>query len=212
MHSLPEIIDALGVLSRTRPLYHSEADFQHALAWQLRSSYQDCDVRLEVPMPSDSLRREHLDLLVIHRGKRVAIELKYKTRRLRLHQRDEVFDLQSHGAQDLGRYDFLLDVQRVERFIHNRRADHGFAILLTNDASYWSATSRGGTVDEMFRLLEGRVISGALSWLAHASEGTTRGRTAPVELRRPYTATWRPYSSLGLSAGSEFKFLALEVA
>jgi hypothetical protein len=38
-------------LAAKRPLFHSEADFQFALAWQIRSAY-DVEVRLEThPRP-----------------------------------------------------------------------------------------------------------------------------------------------------------------
>lgn len=157
-------------------------------------------------------RSEYLDLLVKLGTARVAIELKYKTRRHLHCHGDEVFDLRSQSAQDLGRYDFLLDVQRVERFVQEKRADYGFAVLLTNDASYWSPAKRADTVDEMFRLLQGRVISGSLSWLSHASTGTTRGRTSSIELRKQYIANWLPYSTVSDSPGGEFRFLTWHVS
>jgi hypothetical protein len=31
------VLDALGRLASTRPIFHAEADFQHALAWELRA-------------------------------------------------------------------------------------------------------------------------------------------------------------------------------
>jgi hypothetical protein len=34
-------------LSKSRPIFHSEADFQFALAWRIKESMPDCEVRLE---------------------------------------------------------------------------------------------------------------------------------------------------------------------
>ena len=42
-----DIIEALNILSEVRPVFHSEADFQHALAIVLVKKGYDC--RLEIP-------------------------------------------------------------------------------------------------------------------------------------------------------------------
>ena len=61
----PEVIglgelDALSRLARTQPIFHAEADFQHALAWELRAHAER--IRLELrPLPDEAL---FLDLLV----------------------------------------------------------------------------------------------------------------------------------------------------
>ncbi len=44
-----------------------------------------------------------------------------------------------HGAQDIGRYDFFKDVERVERFRSSRPGRDGAVIFLTNDGAYWKA-------------------------------------------------------------------------
>ncbi len=38
-------------LAAHRPIFHSEADFQHALAWQIHEAMPDCEIRLEWPYP-----------------------------------------------------------------------------------------------------------------------------------------------------------------
>ena len=38
----------MAALARVRPLFHSEADFQHAFAWQLHSAHPDARIRLEI--------------------------------------------------------------------------------------------------------------------------------------------------------------------
>jgi hypothetical protein len=39
--------NTLPSLSRERPIFHSEADFQHALAWHIHPRHPDTRVRLE---------------------------------------------------------------------------------------------------------------------------------------------------------------------
>ena len=49
-------------LSRWRPIFHSEADFQFSLAWMIKEQYPNCDIRLEfIPESNPNL---HLDILV----------------------------------------------------------------------------------------------------------------------------------------------------
>ena len=210
MLSAPNIQETLQRLAAQRPIFHSEADFQHALAWSVHQSDPNAVIRLEVPFRTDDYS-EYLDLLIISGDQSFAVELKYKTRRVVHRHADEEFSLKQQGAQDLGRYDFLADVGRLERFIAAKRAASGCAILVTNDSSYWSAPARPGTVDEKFRLNEGRVIHGSLAWLEHASAGTMRSREKPVTLTGHYAAAWKPYSFPCATPGGEFRFLAWHV-
>lgn len=34
-------------LSKRRPIFHSETDFQFSLAWIIKEQYPNCDIRLE---------------------------------------------------------------------------------------------------------------------------------------------------------------------
>ena len=46
-----DLAAALTALAERRPVFHSEADFQHELAWLVRERYSDVGVRLERPVP-----------------------------------------------------------------------------------------------------------------------------------------------------------------
>ena len=75
MLGISSLIEDLSLL---RPVFHSEADFQHALAWHIREVMPDCQVRLEFkPFPAE---RVYLDIWLPTLG--TAIELKYLTRKL----------------------------------------------------------------------------------------------------------------------------------
>jgi hypothetical protein len=211
MSTLSVLVAAVRELAKARPVFHSEADFQHALAWQLQVSF-DCEkIRLEVPFREEDAGTKHLDLLFSLEGQRVAVELKYKTRKLHHEHAGEFFALKDHGAENHGRYDFLRDIQRLEQFVHDGRAEHGVAILLTNNQKYWSLPSGKGTLDSMFRLTEERVISGRLTWSSQASAGTTEGRADPIILQGTYTSFWQQYSKVTSMPEGEFRFLAWQV-
>lgn len=39
-----EVAEILSRLAKKRPIFHSEADFQHALAWEVRGMHVDADI------------------------------------------------------------------------------------------------------------------------------------------------------------------------
>ena len=203
-----DIITIMEGLSRQRPIFHSEADFQHALAWRIHESIPGAEVRLEYkPFPDE---RVYLDLWIPKI--RIALELKYLTRKLVADWSGESFTLRNQAAQDLSRYDFLKDVQRLERVVSlPDLATMGLAVCLTNDSAYWKAPMREDTIDAAFRLHEGRTAKGELRWLERAAAGTTKGREAPIKLRTPYKMAWRDFSEVGAGNYRRFRYLVLEV-
>ena len=78
-----DIQSVMKALSAQRKVFHSEADFQHAFAWELHLRQPEASIRLEKPLRTAS-KNLHLDFLFEHAGKSVAVELKYKTRSLKL--------------------------------------------------------------------------------------------------------------------------------
>jgi hypothetical protein len=153
----------MGALSATRPLFHSEADFQHALAWQLQRQHPSISIRLEY-RSRHLTQRGYVDIWIVDGDDRVGLELKYKTRPLKATVAGEDFELLGQGAQDHGRYDTLNEVQRLEQVVAAAPRATGFLLLLTNDRSYWTASGRPGSIDEQFRLHDERTVTGALKW------------------------------------------------
>lgn len=126
-------------LSDKRPIFHAEADFQHALAWEIQKHYSESDVRLETKVFGKNTKI-YLDILVTYQGKRYAIELKYKTRGLDCVVNGEEFFLNNQGAQDIGRYDVLKDLYRLEQMVDAGVVDEGVLIFLTN-STLWEPNS-----------------------------------------------------------------------
>ena len=203
-------------LAKERPLFHSEADFQHALAWRIREEDPDSGVRLEYKPPvSREEDKMQLDIWLAKFG--VAIELKYKTGRPKeeIKHNGESFNLRHHGACDHGRYDFLKDVRRLERLSEFSDAKAGFAILLTNDDLYWRGPIRKNTFDAQFSL-RGKPdhvkIQREMAWNKGPSAGTTRKRVNPIVLNLPYEAQWQHYSCVASERYGEFRHLMVRVA
>jgi hypothetical protein len=185
--------ELLRSLSKRRPVFHSEADFQHALAWEIQLSNMGTSIRLEQQIAAQG-SRVHLDLLVKDQVQHIAVELKYKTKKTAISCGEEQFNLRNQGAQDLGRYDFLKDIARIERYVVTHPGSEGYVILVTNDQTYWQEGKKAHTVDAAFRIHESRNINGALAWGAGASDGTKRTREITIQISNSYCLTWHDFS------------------
>jgi hypothetical protein len=202
-----ELRATMTALARKRPLFHSEADFQHAFAWQIHTVRPEARVRLETRIR----RGERLDVSLVIEGRRIAVELKYFLSKFTTTIDGELFELPNQGAQDIGRHAFVKDIGRLERMRLEGLADDAYAVALTNDPSYWRPGSGDGTIDTAFRLHEGRRLAGVLAWAAHAGAGTIRGKETPIELGGDYLVAWDDYSEFGADRAGHFRYLAVEV-
>jgi hypothetical protein len=201
----------LESLAKKRPVFHNEADFQHALAWELRELY-DCSIRLETRMDIAPNRRAYLDILLEKDGRRTAIELKYKMRAIEYTLDGESFSLLNQGAQDIGRYDVLKDLQRLEQMVKRNLVDEGYLIYLTNDTSYFIDPGfEKLTADREFRIHEGRIISGTMAWSENTGMGTMKGREEPIVIEGKYMMNWQPYSVLDHTASGRINSLIVPV-
>ena len=202
----PVAFDLHGImrgLAADRPLFHSEADLQFALAWQVREHVPNCRVRLEFkPLQNEPL---YLDVWLADSG--TAIELKYKTQQLWALTEGELYSLQSHGAHNHSRYDFVSDVRRLEQVLREHGpAERGFAVLLTNDRSYWEEPTRDNRPDDRaFRLHEGQELFGTLSWSHQDKLKAKRKRVEPISLSGRYRARWYNYSDCRADADAAAK-------
>jgi hypothetical protein len=206
-----DISKALLELSQSRKMFHSEADFQFALAWELQKLYPDAKVRLEY-CPAGIEPTMHIDILVIKDDEWYPVEMKYKTLGCTKIVDGEAFMIKNHGAQDTGRYDYLKDVQRIEQLSHSLPGfKKGFTVFLTNDPSYWSKSGRSDTVYHEFRLCDNFIKHGTMSWAAHAGEGTTKHRESSIELVNSYRIKWQEFSQIDESRGGRFRYLISKI-
>lgn len=197
-------------LSNERPIFHSEADFQHGLAWAIHRRNPQARVRLEYNKVSLNNRTTHIDIFLA--DSRTAIELKYKTDLISPFNYDgETYSLKDHSAQDTGRYDFCRDLERLENMVDLGVAAHGYAIFLSNEPQYWKEGRKLAPCDQSFRLHQGRRLEGRLDWQHGTSEGTKRKRTCAVTLKRSYVLDWVSYHTFDAIRNGKFQYLMVEV-
>ena len=60
-------------LAKCRKVFHSEADFQHTVAWHIHQTTSDSQIRLEFPMSTEH-RKMYVDIWLPL--EKIAIELK----------------------------------------------------------------------------------------------------------------------------------------
>lgn len=203
-----DIAKILTELSLKRPIFHSEADFQHALAWELHQKWPKCSMRLEFKPPYLT-NRMYVDIWATSSEVTIAIELKYKTKAFRTNIHEENLDLSNHSAPDEGRYDFLKDVQRLEQVVYKHSNTIGYAIFLSNDNTYWNPPANTSIANDLqFRIHQGNLLNGELSWRAGALK---KAREKPIIISSSYILAWQDYSNLDGSPKTNGKFRVLLV-
>ena len=204
---MDDLLKVMTALAVDRPVFHSEADFQHAFACALQRANPDARIRLE----TRPARGEHLDVLFSEGDCQVAIELKYLTAAWAGPAVGESFELLSHGAQDIRAYDCVKDIVRIERYTTATPDSSGLVVVLANDASYWRPVAHGRLTNaDAFRIREGAVLHGDHGWGPNAGSGTMHGREASLRLVGTYTCRGRDYSRLDGRNGL-FRYLAFRV-
>ncbi|MDP9428072.1 MAG: hypothetical protein M3Q47_03970 [Actinomycetota bacterium] len=208
----PTVADVMARLAAGRPVFHSEADFQHAFGQVLHGLAASCGIRLKVPQ-GHSLQGqvEHLDLLCFGPQGRTAIEFKYfKASWTGIVSAGdgpstETFELRNHSATDEGRRDYVFDIARLEQLCAAQPGTNGVAIMLSNAQGLWRPPKVAPlTRDREFRIHEGAVLSGTLKWGGGDYPKNTR------TLSGSYPMAWQPYSDLPGPRG-EFPWVAAEV-
>ena len=81
-------------LSEKRKIFHSEADFQFAFAWELQKELPQAEIRLEY-CPAFA-KDMHIDIFVMEDGATYPIELKYKSKLFDDVVDGEYFHLKNH--------------------------------------------------------------------------------------------------------------------
>ncbi len=205
-----EVREILDIIAKKRPIFHSEADFQHTFAWEIHQKLPNASVRLELPVQVKH-QYLHIDIWIKNQDEVLAVELKYKTRGLSVQIDNEQYRLKNQSAQDVGRYDFIKDIQRLEHVASEQSNFIGYAVLLTNDSAYWIKPASRDTVDADFRINDGRILEGVFDWGANASDGTKKNREQTLELRNKYVVQWENFSRPSPASYGEFRSLTIKV-
>ena len=186
-------------LSRSKNQY-DDVDVEYYIPAEILPEYKELTAEMlpECKNPDTKNERLYLDIVVAKEGKYVPVELKYKTKEVAvaMERFGEPFSeagdgvagaLKSHGAQDLGRYDFWKDVKRLE-LVKSRFGNvaGGLAVFLTNDTTY-KAKPKG--LIENFSMAEGEPLPMEKHW-SDATRPTAEGRP-DFEVSKGYELRWQ---------------------
>ncbi|MBP0085071.1 hypothetical protein B0F69_24285 [Rhodococcus hoagii] len=195
----------MDTLARQRPVFHSESDFQLALALVLADDVAQLrlEKKLSVSEPVGGRSRLSIDVLGELDGHRIALELKYPKKRLRTSVEGEVFDLPASGAPDLDTAAIWRDVQRIERLLLDEAVDAGASITLTNYPFWSERNTTARSQAHEFRLWEGRNVDpGALQWRLKGGQVGER-----LMFESAYRCGWRGF---GNDDDFGFRYLLLQ--
>ena len=213
-----DIEKCMKALSKKRPVFYSESDFKFSLAQEIRDLYPKSQVILELPyeseLPGEESKRRHLDILVNLGTQEIPIELKYKTGHLLCPGPDgAVHELKNHSAVDLGRYDCLKDVRRIECLSGKLSGfSKGYAVCLTNEPAYWKVPGKKVVAnDAAFRIHEGATAKGRMRWQDETKPSVTKDRKDKIELKGAYPITWQTYSEVDADGKGLFKYAVVKV-
>lgn len=161
-------------LRENTKLFYNERDLQVNLALFLKNKGYYKNVFLEYSLPtkmlypnSKSSADVRIDIVVEKNGKFIPIELKYKTEKVtgELHRFGEKplgTILKKQGAQNIGKYSFWKDIERIERIKENfKNVQTGYCVFITNDKSY---TQPSGGATAPFSMEAGATRMGNLDW------------------------------------------------
>lgn len=131
----------MNELKKERKVFASERDFQFELAFVIRKKYPKATVILEYCPDFDP--NMHIDILVKIDGKWIPIELKYKNKGCKItviEKKNEMeYNLKYHSCVCDIRYDYLEDVERIEKIKNNKKQmfEKGYAIFITNNSNFY---------------------------------------------------------------------------
>ena len=195
------LLSALNTLSSQRDAFCSEADFQFALAWELQKLMPQAKISLEYPIQIES-KDCHIDIWVEESGFIYPIELKYKTKGGIIGG----VTLKNHSAVDFGCYDYLYDIYRIEQIkATTPNFDKGFAVMLTNEPSYYNHTNRSSAYND-FKIFQNSVHNGAhAGGLTNKGTIFNSGNRDNFSLAGSYTMRWNVYNNY------DFRFVISEI-
>lgn len=201
---------AMGELASRRPIFHSESDWQFALASTLQRQHPDAAIRLEIPIRTRP-RTIELDILMTIGGTRHALELKYPRAQIAAEVAGEMFELRE-GARDVDRFGIVKDVVRCERILAGGFVHTATALVLT-PRQLWVADKPRATLikDAAFQLHDGQTLGGTLDWDPSTAPTTREENPGPLTLVGRYPLSWRPYSKVTTTQNvqCELRYLAI---
>ncbi len=213
--SKAQLEEILKSVYNNRNPFLSEAQLQFDLAIALEKHFESQSpdrykIYLEYPTVNTTTNaRVYYDIVIkdVVTKEYCPIELKYKTKNAPVTFDGAAIDLKNHAAQDLGRFDYLKDVERIENFnaITSKVKEAGYAIILTNDQSYWNGTGVGKMFADFALNDKITIVEGTKSWVVGTKDTSVgKSRKNGLTLKDSYYIEWK-------NLDNNFKFLLLEI-
>jgi hypothetical protein len=174
----------------------SEDDLKFKLAWGLKKLNPSMNVSIEYPFKKSLLEAYdignnkllYFDLMVENKNNFIPIEIKYKTKHLKLLRNilgsEDDLELKNQSAQNLAKYGFWKDVYRIQSLKNQfKSVNKGYQIFLTNDASY-TRPSRENSEVINFDISEGRNVSNGAQLLWSTKDGRRIEDVSHAEYQR----------------------------
>lgn len=155
-NSFEKVKSIIKDMGKSKLIFQSEAQFQHILAMRLEKEIaenEDLKIYLEAYTNdytyecNEKTKRCYTDIVILDNKNMqyIAIELKYKTDKLEYNKGNFFISLTEHSACDTGCYDYLWDIERINKLTKNTTRGNlksfkcigGCAIFLTNENYYW---------------------------------------------------------------------------
>ena len=190
---LGAIIEEEFLSQSKEPHYYNEAQVQHKLGIELYKRFGIEPTLGWHAKNDESGAKEYIDMMLKIGGKRVAIELKYKTRAVK-----DVDAYVHQGGQSDGKFHFFKDIERLERLKTPKggkaKIDKGFAIFITTDHLCWNEVRSNSKAKEKnsvtdFDLCDTKGIKKD-RYCAEWRES----KNATVTISRSHTVKWSPLS------------------
>jgi hypothetical protein len=210
------LLGLMNQLSIRRRLFHSEADFQLELASLFKESGHSVRLEKSFRLNTNFIENVKFELDIELDGE-IAIELKYKTKKLSINVDGEQFLLTSHSAGNLGRFDAIDDARWVRELVNSGISTKGFTIFLTNDYDYWT-NDASNTMARNFNIVQERVLSDgdSLAWHPIDPSAGSAGKSrinpyAPIPIHFNEMIRWHNYSDLNGIKNGNFRFIVINV-
>lgn len=207
-----EIENIIQKFGNTGNLFLCERQFQFDLAQEISKTFNNYAVHLEFPSEKNCCDRLLFYYIVIEeKNQYFVIELKYKTKNADIIYKNNKYSLKNQSAQDLGRFDFLKDISRIEQwnqFNPNRTFAGGVAMILTNDSSYWEKTGENCNYEAFALKDETTIVAGKKEWSSENLNYVGKARKNGLNLLHDYTVKWVNYHK---DENNEFRYLLEEI-
>lgn len=133
----------------------SEKSVQMKIGFELINKLKlDNKLQFERKIFNEKLqKKDYLDIFLFHKGKKIGIELKFKTKGIKKNlQRDFNYYFSNQIAHTNGKHSFFWDLHRLNDLVEREEIHQGYQIFITNDKSYWEKKERGNAENFIIKI------------------------------------------------------------